>query len=549
MGGGEGEKTGGPRGAHRVRGLDGWARGAVIATIAVFALGPLLVAARTLSDGWVPTGDVATIGLRALDAWTPDAPLVGQPTTGEERSGIASHHPGPIENWLLGPLVRLAGPAIGLLAGTALINGAALGCATWLAFRRGGPALLAITAAMLALLVHSLGGLALFDPFNSELPTYPLIATALAAWCVIARDVRVAPVFVVAGSIAAQPHVTAATIVAVLVAVTIVSLAVRYRRHPASFRADRRWLLIAVGAGFLCWLPPIIQELTGPSNVLALWRTQSAQGPVLGLPFVLERMVTAVAPIPLFARSSDVGSFLASRGTLAVLGAALVIGGAGSLALQQRLAHGRRGASTLYLVAVAVALAVLLSWPGAPVYSAFRADSFRWPWIVGFLFWLSLAWGAWFFLPADARRRARHVAPGASLAIAALAMTGMVATTDPADIRDAGFQAPTAELAEQLRDALLAGRYHLRLEGTDSVVTIGPGVVLELEADGWSFTVDDSLFGRPLGDSRIGRASTDEGELIATDQPPQLASGDRVVASATYDKDGTDRTVTVVHRP
>lgn len=51
------------------------------------------------------------------------------------------------------------------------------------------------------------------------------------------------------------------------------------------------------------------------------------------------------------------------------------------------------------------------------------------------------------------------------------------------------------------------------------------------------------------GDGRIDRRPGDEGELLVTSETPQLQPGDEVVASTTYDQDGTDRTVTVVHRP
>ncbi|MEO6988686.1 MAG: hypothetical protein ABI239_08555, partial [Aquihabitans sp.] len=121
--------------------LNGWSQSACVAVIALFTLLPFASAILLASDGWVATGDVAIIGIRSYDAWTTDAPLVGQPTTGEEAVGVESSHPGPIENWIAGPFVRTLGPQLGLLVGIAAINGAALGVTLWLAFRRGGPAL------------------------------------------------------------------------------------------------------------------------------------------------------------------------------------------------------------------------------------------------------------------------------------------------------------------------------------------------------------------------------------------------------------------------
>src|SRR6478735_4445251 len=114
---------------HQLRTLEGWRRIACTAAIAVFALLPIAAASRAVADGWQPTGDVATIGLRSLDAWTSQAPLVGQPTTGEEYSGVPSNHPGPIANWVMGPVMRVLGPQAGILVGVAIINGAAIGAA------------------------------------------------------------------------------------------------------------------------------------------------------------------------------------------------------------------------------------------------------------------------------------------------------------------------------------------------------------------------------------------------------------------------------------
>ena len=403
---------------------------------------------------------------------------------------------------------------------------------------------------MLALLVYSIGPFTLFDPFNSELPTYPLIAAALAAWCVLAGDLRVTPVFVAFASLAAQPHVAAASLVLPLVVVVAGSLVLQHRRRPGLLRRNRTWLLASLGIGIACWLPPIAQELVGPSNVAALWRTQGADGPRLGPLFVVERLVNAVAPIPLFVRTTGTYGFLGERSALGVLGAALVIGLAGSLSLYQRLAKRKPSASLLYLVAGTVALAALASWSGSPPISAYRSDSFRWPWITSFLFWLSLAWAAWLFLPDRVRSAGRRVAPGIGLAVALLAATWVVAATHPAEIRDARFQAPTSSLAHQLTGSLPSGRYHVTFEGGESVITVGPGLVLALEDAGWAVTVEDDGFGRAYGDRRTGRRPGDQGNLVVSNGTPDLGPDDRIVAETSFEKaDGTDLTITVVQRP
>ncbi|MGN6696293.1 MAG: hypothetical protein ACTHN0_19100, partial [Aquihabitans sp.] len=333
---------------HQVLALEGWRRVACLVGIALFALLPVAAASRAVADGWQPTGDVATIGLRSLDAWTSQAPLVGQPTTGEEYSGIPSNHPGPIANWTIGPFMRVLGPQAGILVGVAVINGAAIGAALWLAFRRGGPNLLLIVGTLLALLIWSICPGCLFDSYNSEVPTFPIIAAALAAWAILLRDLRIVPLFAVAASYGAQPHVAGATLVAPMVVIVAIGLIAQWRKHPERVRAERRWLLVGAGLLVLCWIPPILQELAGPSNVSALLRTRGAGGPAVGLAFVGELVATAVAPIPIFARTTGAYGFLVPRGAIGVILAALVIGGGGSLALDQRIRAGRRSPSLLF---------------------------------------------------------------------------------------------------------------------------------------------------------------------------------------------------------
>jgi hypothetical protein len=534
---------------HRLRSLDGWHRAAAIATIVVFSLLPLGAASRALAAGWTATGDVATIGIRSLDAWTGRAPLVGQPTTGEELSGIPSNHPGPIENWILGPFMRVLGPSVGMLVGIALVNGAALGGTIWLAFRRGGPNLLAIVAVMLALLVYSLGPALTFEPFNSELPTFSMIAAALAAWSVLAGDLRVLPAFAALATVAAQPHVAAASVIAPMVLVVIISLVVQWRQHPGRVRRQRAWLLAGAGVAFVGWLPPIVKELTGPSNVAALLRTQGAGEHRLGLPFMVERLATAVAPIPIWARPASSYGFMAEVSAVGVLLAALVIGGSGSLALDRRLRLGNRASSLLYLTVVASTVGALAAWAGSPPVSAYRIDSFRWPWVLSFLFWLVLAWAAWSYLPADTRRRARTGTPAVA-AVAALAVgIWAFAAVDPGNLRDHKFVAPVNSLVADALPHLPPGRYHLQVEGDAATVTLGPAIALQLEDAGRPVTVDSSVFGRPYGPSRQGHRPDERGTIVVIAGADGPRPDDTVIARATVPQDDDDLEVTMVLRP
>lgn len=92
-----------------------------------------------------------------------------------------------------------------MLLGTAAINGAALAGIMFTAFRRGGPVLLGFVAVGVAALVRSVGAGTLYDPFNSEIATYALLLTVLAAWSVAAGDRRLLPLLTASATLAARP--------------------------------------------------------------------------------------------------------------------------------------------------------------------------------------------------------------------------------------------------------------------------------------------------------------------------------------------------------
>ena len=379
-----------PRTGMRIGALGSPERWLVIATLVVFGVLPIASALMAASSGWQATGDTAVIGLRARDAWTSDAPLLGVPTTGDRSFGTPSNNPGPIEYWTLGATVRVFGPQAGLILGIAAINAGALVGVAWLAFRRGGTELLALTSAAMAGLVWTLGAVSLWDPFNSEVTTYPMLLALFAAWSIVVGDLRVLPVLVAAATVAAQVHVAGAAFVAPLVTVAVVSVLVVARRRPKAIRRDAAHLWGAGALALLLWAPVIASELgSGPSNAAALWRTATVDRPRIGLAFMLERLYAAVAPIPAFLHRSD---FLADASPLQVLLAALIVGGAGALALRLRTA--RPGGTIPWLVSL-ITLAMLSSvWVGGrqPPLAAFRADGTRWLWIVSLGIWVALAW-------------------------------------------------------------------------------------------------------------------------------------------------------------
>jgi hypothetical protein len=525
------------RTGFRLRDLDGPLRWACTAVIAAFATAPLVAGAIALGSGWQATGDVAVIGLRSRDAWTGHAPLVGQPTTGEEFTGRRSNHPGPVEYWWLGLTTRVLGPRAGIVLGIALVNGAALAGIVWLGLRRGGPELAALLAVALAALVHALGASSLHDAFNSELATYPMVLALLAAWSVAVGDLRVAPILAAAVTVAAQVHVAGAAFCAPLVAVAAWALVDAWRRHRATVGRERAALVGALAVLAVGWLPVVAQELSGgPSNVAALWSTATAPRPRIGLSFMAERLAAAVAPLPAFVRTTGRFGFVDDTSGLGVVMAFAVLGAIAAAAVWLAAAARPRrseAARLVWLLLGATAVS-LVSGAGQPPLAAFRADGTRWLWVVSLGAWVALAWAGHLLAPEPGARR-RLVATVGGAAVAGAVLLGTVATARLADERDGRVMVGTDRLADATVAALPQGTYHLAFEGNQALVTVGPGLAYRLEAAGYQVRVDDNAFGRAYGAHRLARTGIDGDLRVVSGTGAAARDGERLVARAVAD--------------
>lgn len=481
-----------------------WLVGSILAGA---VLVPFLVALLVLADGWQPTGDVATIGLRSRDAWTSDAPLVGQPTTGDNYADAASNHPGPIEYWLVGPFTRLLGPRVGLIVAVAVINAAALVATVWLAWRRGGSFLLALLAVGLASLLWSLGAASLVDPMNSEVAVYAMVLTVLAAWAVLEGDSASLPILVIAASVTAQVHVSGVAFVAVPVGAAALVL-IRRRGRPFSYRI----LAISGALAVVCWLPVALQELAGPSNLAALWTTLTTEHARVGLAFSLERLVGAVAPIPLFAHRTGPIQFAEDVAAPLVFVGAVVLGGWAAIIWRgEVLSRPRRSARLAVLIGLTLLVNVLVS-AGNPPLAAYRADGARWLWAGSLLVWVSLGWSSVLRSPRAWRPaiRAWFLPVGAVVAVGVLGAA--MVQPHPAGRRDRAAMRATRSLSDQVQANVEPGTYRVVLDGPLASFTIGPGVVLLLESEGYETVFDRSALTAGFGD-RSGSEDPVDGTL------------------------------------
>src|SRR4029079_6954144 len=97
----------------------------------------------------------------------------------------------------------------------------------WMALRRGGRTLLIAMAAVLAVLTRAYGAFLLTLPWNPYLPVLCWSVFLLAVWSVLADDLAMLPVAVIAGSMCMQTHISYLGLVGGLVLLTAVVVGLR----------------------------------------------------------------------------------------------------------------------------------------------------------------------------------------------------------------------------------------------------------------------------------------------------------------------------------
>ena len=416
-----------------------------VTLLCLLAVSPVVRSAALLWDEWHPVGDVAAVALRAHDVISPDPPLVGMPTTLSRSLGDQAYHPGPLEFWLLAVPVELTGGGrLAPMAAVALINGVAIVAIVVLVHRAAGRAgAVAATAGVLVLLASVQGEL-LVDPWNPHVALLPLTAFVVALAADLSGVRWALPAAALAGSLAAQAHLASAAVVA--------GAALAWAVVKVTGRAERRHGRALVAAAIvlaLCWAPVVVDEVTrSPGNVRTLMGAGGGEDP-LGTSAGVALAVNALVPKTVWmSPRSGIDEVLDRAGVLRALLAIVVAVAAVGVGEVWR----RRGQPLVQLVVV-VALGALVTGAVAatrfPATNAFALHSFLWSWSIGALLWTALVGGAlalW--------RR------GTVLVVAALAVAVVVVgAAPPRVVGDRRTMASVGPLASQLRRELAPGTY------------------------------------------------------------------------------------------
>ena len=340
---------------------------------------------RVMRSGWLPSGDLALIEYRTRDVGTAHTPLIGV------YSRYGWNHPGPLFFYLYSVPYRLLGSASwGILVGALTVNCAAVGCIAVVAWRRGGLSCLALSAAVLCLLVRSMGFDSLVDPWNPFVIALPLLALVYLSWAVLDGDRWALPVLVGVGSFVVQTHVGTTVVVGTLVILTagFVIWSGRARR----FSAARSPVLLAALVGLVCWTPPIVQQFrAGGGNLGQLvryWTEKHAH--VTGWSFGARLVSQQLAiPAPWLTGHQGPPSFGGGVDPRWEFPSALAL-----LAVATVWAVRRRDRQALRLDAIAGSLIAAAVVSASNIVDAPFDYLVRWIWIVGAVAWLAIGWTA-----------------------------------------------------------------------------------------------------------------------------------------------------------
>ena len=254
----------------------------------------MVAAAVSVAVSWrfpVTVGDTAWLTQRVADAASGRWPTVGMPSS-IGRGEFATHHPGPVQFYWLAPWWALGGFR-GIVIGTAVAGGLALGWLGLLVRRLPGASTLAAVGAQVAAVVglFTVSTEMLADPWNpyAALPWLVLVVAAtVAVWC---GDRAGWWALVVAGSVLAQLHAGFLPLVAVAVTAAVVGS----WRLPSARPTARTAGLLALAAVVL-WVPALVDLAVGDRNPVLLARAMAQGGDAVGPTPVVVAAAAALNP-------------------------------------------------------------------------------------------------------------------------------------------------------------------------------------------------------------------------------------------------------------
>jgi hypothetical protein len=388
------------------RGLD---RGLMLAlALGLLAAGPVIAAtAHALIDGWLPAGDQANIATRAYDVFTSRSSLVGLHSDASAVTNHAVYSLGPMLFWLLALPARFASPGWMTLT-MGLVNTAAIVGVVVLARRRGGVALMFITAVALILMSRSLAPEVLHDVWNPSAGLFPFTLLIFLCWSVACGEYRLLPLTVLVVSFVVQCQLAFVPPCLGLLAIALAGLAVSLRSQRRDSPADRskrrrslmRWGAAALIVAAVCWTPPLIDQIQNkPGNLTEVVKTATTHTPKLGTTVGWHTVVRAIGVPPWWLRDPAspwnrkfevraASSTLATVSSVLILVALLAVAAIGILRRRAELWTG----ALIALALCAGLMAVASATPTKRVLAETLGYTLWWGSPAGMFVWVLLGW-------------------------------------------------------------------------------------------------------------------------------------------------------------
>lgn len=467
------------------------------------AAAPLIASAiRAVQIGWMPAGDQAIIATRAYDVFTSHTPLLGQYSLSTRVTGHLTYSLGPMLYWLLALPARLGSPTA-MAVTVAVANALAIAAAVALARRRGGVALMAMSALAMALMCRSFMPEALHDTWNPSAGIFPFTLLLFLGWSLACGEAWLLPLTALVASFAIQCELTYLAPTLAVVAVGLGGLAWGRLRPPRRFGRGRAaagggrpdqgrlwpWAAGALVVLALCWAAPAIDQIEhSPGNMSLLVQAATAHKTTLGAQAGARALVRAVGLVPRWLRrpgdvyDNRLIDATSEPGTLAIVSCAAALA---ALALIAALALWRRRRDLLSAALIGLLLAGAFAAVAADTpLSAVKTLGYTlwWGSPAGMWIYLTIAWAALSLLagplgsrgraggaegaealtgsgaPRRGRPRLDGAAAGAvALAVAAALAGGLaVALGEGPDVHQAEY-APLRAIFARVRTALRRG--------------------------------------------------------------------------------------------
>ena len=389
-----------------------------------------------ISDSWAPGGDRAVVATRAYDVLSSHSPLVGAFSTSSELIGENTYSPGPLLYWLLALPSHLPG-LLALPLIMALVNGGSAVASVLIARKRAGPGFALIAGMAIAVMCSSLPADLAVDIWAPSAPVLPFTLLIFVGWSVACGEVRMLPVAVVLASFVTQCHLAYLVPSALILLLSCAAL-VLGRSGLSDGASVRRWALIALLLGLLCWSFPILDQALawagrdGHGNFAHIVDAAGSRGETAGVRAGVHAVARTIG-IPAWwlrgLRDPEVRTFdiFTPLSALTIASTVIVL-----LGLVAALVGGRRrkrpdivAAAALALVLCVAVAAFTTTFPnqGGMIFS--YSYSSWWTAPVGMWAWLVLGWAASVLVPFRPRLVSFANPAVATLAVAAVVGVGL----------------------------------------------------------------------------------------------------------------------------